>query len=141
MGDLLTTTQAAKRARTSRPTVSRALKNGDLIGQRGNDSRWLIKVEDLDSWNAQRSSVHDEHRSMTVHEHKKSNENEQLNALSLQLKAAKIENAETREKLARVEGESTANRERITDLINERDRLLSLLEARPVGFFSRLFNR
>lgn len=53
----------------------------------------------------------------------------------------RAELAETREALARVDGENAANRERITDLMTERDRLLSLLETRPAGFWSRLLGR
>lgn len=53
----------------------------------------------------------------------------------------RAELAETREALARADGENAANRERITDLMTERDRLLSLLETRPAGFWSRLLGR
>ena len=47
----------------------------------------------------------------------------------------------TREKLASAETEVRLLRERVEDLTTERDRLLTLLEARPVGFFNRLFGR
>lgn len=34
----------------SRSTISRALKNMDLIGIRGNNNRWTIAEGDLDNW-------------------------------------------------------------------------------------------
>lgn len=136
----LTTAQAAERAQVSRPTVSRALKWGELQAIRDNAGRWLIDPKAVDAWAEKRASVHSvqgAQRSHSVHEPEKSPDYERLNALSREL-------AEAREALARSEGENTANRERIIDLKSERDRLLSLLEAKPVivrGFWSRLFNR
>lgn len=53
----------------------------------------------------------------------------------------RTELAEAQEALARAEGENAANRERITDLMTERDRLLSLLETRPAGFWARLLGK
>lgn len=56
----------------------------------------------------------------------------------------RAELAATREALARAEGENAANRDRITDLTTERDRLLTLLETKPAiirGFWSRLLSR
>lgn len=145
MSQVLTTAQAAKRAKTSRPTISRALKTGDLQGNRGNDGRWLILADDLDAWAALRSAVHDEQRANIVHERKKPTEIEQLNAVSRDLEDAKTELAYVRERLARAEGENAANKERITDLTTQRDRLMTALEARPAvvagGFWSRLLGR
>lgn len=46
----LTPAQAAKRAGVSRSTISRALKNMELIGIRGNNNRWTIAEDDLDNW-------------------------------------------------------------------------------------------
>lgn len=46
----LTPAQAAKRAGVSRSTISRALKNMDLLGVRGNNNRWTIAEEDLEKW-------------------------------------------------------------------------------------------
>ena len=34
----------------SRSTISRALKNMDLVGIRGNNNRWTIAEDDLDNW-------------------------------------------------------------------------------------------
>jgi arginine repressor len=56
----LTPAQAAKRAGVSRSTVSRALKNMELVGVRGNNNRWTITEIDLDNWsvnNVQNSSL------------------------------------------------------------------------------------
>lgn len=141
MADFLTTAQAAKRAGTSRPTISRALKSGELLGTRANDSRWLIDPADLDAWKEGRSSVHDERTMNSVHEQQKSKNFERLNA---EVDALKGQISELRQVTARLEGEASANKERITDLTTERDRLLSMLEAGPVkgaGFWSRLFGR
>lgn len=142
MSQILTTAQAAKRAKTSRPTISRALKNGDLLGKRGNDGRWLIAPEDLDAWSASRSSVHDEQRSRTVHERDLHSDFERLNT---EFEKTRRDLAEIRELLARTEGENAANKERITDLTEQRDRLMGLLETRPAvvagGFWSRLLGK
>lgn len=46
----LTPAQAAKRAGVSRSTISRALKNLDLVGVRGNNNRWTIEESELDKW-------------------------------------------------------------------------------------------
>ena len=46
----LTPAQAAKKAGVSRSTISRALKNMELIGIRGNNNRWTIAESDLDKW-------------------------------------------------------------------------------------------
>lgn len=138
---MLTTTEAQKRAGVSRPTLSRALKSGDLPGIRDNSGKWLIEEADLDAWSGKRSRVHDERTVNAVYEREKSSEFERLNA---EFKVLQADLAETRERLAHAEGQGAANRERIDDLTRERERLLSLLEARPVhrpGFFARLFER
>ena len=77
----------------------------------------------------------------SVHEQQKSKNFERLNA---EVDALKGQISELRQVTARLEGEASANKERITDLTTERDRLLSMLEAGPVkgaGFWSRLFGR
>lgn len=50
MNKRLTPAQAAKKAGVSRSTISRALKNMELVGIRGNNNRWTIAQEDLDKW-------------------------------------------------------------------------------------------
>jgi len=57
----LTPAQAAKKAGVSRSTISRALKNMELLGVRGNNNRWTIAEEDLEKWSVtsvQNSSGH-----------------------------------------------------------------------------------
>lgn len=138
---MLTTTEAQRRAKVSRPTLSRALKSGDLPGIRDNLGRWLIEEADLDAWSGQRSRVHDERTVNGVPEREKPSEFERLNA---EVKAIREDLAQARENLARLEGQASANSERIADLTAERERLLTLLEAhsRPVrGFWSRLLGK
>ena len=138
MTNFLTTAEASKRAKVSRPTISRALKSGEIQGHRGNDSRWLIESDSLDEWMRLRSIVNAEQRANIVHEQRKGSDFERLNA---EVDAMKAEISDLREKNARLDGEATANKERITDLTAERDRLLTMLETRPVSLWERLFNR
>jgi excisionase family DNA binding protein len=130
----LTTAQAAERAQVSRPTISRALKYGDLPAIRDNAGKWLIEPDAVDAWAANRASVQPVQRSHTVQEREKPQDDERLNALSREL-------GEAREALARAEGENAANRERISDLTAQRDRLMTALESRPAGFWARLLGR
>ena len=149
MAEILTTTQAARRANTSRPTISRALKTGDLPGNRGNDGKWLIKTDDLDAWAERRSSVHDEHRANSVQEQQKSPDLERLNEISRELAKAKEDLAEARQMLARAEGENAAHRERITDISADRDRWREMADrlsqaqvvVRPRGLLDRILGR
>lgn len=138
MTNFLTTAEASKRAKVSRPTISRALKSGEIQGHRGNDSRWLIESDSLDEWMRLRSIVNTEQRANIVHEQRKDSDSERLNA---EVDAMRAEISDLREKNARLDGEATANKERISDLTAERDRLLTMLEARPVSFWSRLLGR
>ena len=110
MSNFLTTSEASKRAKVSRPTISRALKAGEIQG----------------------------HRANAVHEQGKDSDSERLNA---EVDAMRAEISDLREKLARRDGEASANKERISDLMTERDRLLTLLETRPVSFWGRFFGR
>ena len=138
---MLTTTEAQKRARVSRPTLSRALKSGDLPGIRDNSGKWMIEEADLDAWSRDRSRVHGERVLNAVQEREKLGEIERLNA---EVHAIREDLAQARENLARAEGEGRANRERIDDLTRERERLLGLLEAHSrstVGFWGRLLGR
>lgn len=50
MNKRLTPAQAAKKAGVSRSTISRALKSHTLRGVRGNNNRWSIAEDDLQSW-------------------------------------------------------------------------------------------
>lgn len=148
---MLTTTEAQKRAGVSRPTLSRALKSGELRGMRDNSGRWLIEADDLDAWTKERSRVQDERVMNTVQERKEHKDFERLNA---EIQALRTDLATAREAVARAEGEGVANRARIDDLAAERDRLLTMLESRNVddlgnldsrtrsrGFLRRLFGK
>lgn len=116
----LTTAEAARRARVSRPTISRALKSGDIDAIRDNSGMWKITPEAVDAWVKSRSSVQNEQRSYSVQ-----------NAPDERAERIAAELSDTRAALARAEGENAANRERIADLCAERDRLLTMLDARP----------
>lgn len=54
MSAILSPAAAAQRAGVSRWTVSRALKAGDLRGQRDNLGAWRIDQDDLDAWASKR---------------------------------------------------------------------------------------
>ena len=128
--EFLTAEQAAKRAGVSRPTVSRALKFGDLPGNRDNLGRWSILPADVDAWAEKRGPVQ---VSATNTEHSES------------LERMRTDLAQAREALARAESRSETLAETVNDLRQERDRLLGLLETRPTvvagGFWSRLLGR
>lgn len=89
----LSPAQAAKRAMVSRPTISRALKSGELLAFRDNKARWQIKPDDLDRWVSDRAEPVHEHRSHTV-------QNTPELALREQVEQLKSDLASTREKLA-----------------------------------------
>ena len=127
--EFLTAEQAAKRAGVSRPTVSRALKFGDLPGNRDNLGRWSILPADVDAWSEKRGPVQ---VSATNTEHRES------------LERLRTDLAQTREALARADSRAETLAEAVTDLRQERDRLLGLLETRPAvvsGFWNRLLGR
>lgn len=125
--EFLTAEQAARRAGVSRPTVSRALKFGDLRGNRDNMGRWSISPDDLDAWAEKRGPVQ---LSATNTEHSESFER------------IRTDLAQAREAVARAEARAETLAETVDDLRKERDRLLSALEARASrGFWARLFNR
>lgn len=117
--DFIGPAEAAKRARVSRPTVSRALKSGDLPGIRDNSGQWKISFADVDAWAARRSPVQPERRAHTDD-----------SDLPAQLEQAKIA-------LAAAEARAEGLAARLTDAQTDRDawkaqaeRLAS--EPRPV---------
>lgn len=146
---MLTTTQAAHQAKTSRPTISRALKSGELLGKRGNDLRWLIDPKDLEEWIKHRSRVHAEHGANDEQTQQKSPEFERLNDIFRELVKAKEDLAEVRQTLARAEAENTAHRERIIEISADRDHWRQMAErlsqAQPIirsrGFLDWLLGR
>lgn len=105
----LSPVEAAELAKVSRPTISRALKSGDLHGIRDNSGKWKITHEALHEWASRRTPVQFEQRSNSVHE--------QL--------------AHAREKLSAAEAKAVLLTSQVEDLRTERDRLLTILETRP----------
>lgn len=142
--DLLTPAQAAQAAQVSRPTISRALKAGELLGFRDNGGAWRIKRDDLNAWINARASVHHERRSHSVHEQPSDYHREQL-------EQARKELAEAREQIARLEGQATAHAERLADALADRDAWRAQAQQvseRPIeklagksSFFTRLLRR
>lgn len=113
----LTTAQAAERAQVSRPTISRALKWGELTAIRDNAGRWLIEPAAVDEWAAKRASVHPVQavqRSHSVQDNPQTVDDERLERLRADL-------AQSREAIARLEGEAAMNKERLADLAADRD--------------------
>lgn len=98
----LSPAQAAHRSGVSRWTISRALKAGELRGQRDNLGAWRIEPEDLDAWAA--------HRAAAVRP-----------SASAPPAAPAAETAELRVALARAEAEASGLRERLADLAADRD--------------------
>lgn len=143
--DLLTPAQAAQAAQVSRPTVSRALKAGELLGFRDNGGAWRIKRDDLNAWINARASVQHDRSSHTVRE-------QPFNHYREQLEQAREELAKTREQIARLEGQATAHAERLADALADRDAWRAQaqqLSGRPVieevaakpGFLAKLLRR
>lgn len=142
--DLLTPAQAAQGAQVSRPTISRALKAGELLGFRDNGGAWRIKRDDLNAWINARASVQHERRSHIVHEQPSDHHREQL-------EQAREELAKAREQIARLEGAAGATAIRLEELSADRDawraqaeRLAGAAMKEPTdqqGRISRLLNK
>jgi excisionase family DNA binding protein len=98
----LSPAQAAHRSGVSRWTISRALKAGELRGQRDNLGAWRIEPDELDAWAA--------HRAASVRP-----------SASAPPTAPPAETAELRVSLARAEAEVSGLRERLADLTADRD--------------------
>lgn len=119
--EYLTTPEAARRARVSRPTISRALKCGDLPAIRDNGGRWMIAPTDVDSWAENRANVHSVQRSHSVQNAPQPLDDERYEQLRTDL-------ATSRETVARLEGEAAMNERRITDLSADRDKWREMAE-------------
>lgn len=142
--DYLTPAQAAQRAKVSRPTVSRALKSGDLRGIRDNSGAWRIAPPDLEAWASARSGVQVEQRAHSVQE-------QNISELYAQLEQARAELANARELIARLEGAAGATAIRLEELSADRDawraqaeRLAGAAMKEPTdqqGRISRLLNK
>ena len=96
----LTPAQAAKAAGVSRSTISRALKNMELFGIRGNNNRWTISETDLDEWSrrtvqnkppAQQSTDHEQLLKLSAEVSAQSMKVEMLEAQITDLKADRDE--------------------------------------------------
>lgn len=118
--ETLTPAEAAARAGVSRPTISRALKSGELIGIRDNSARWRVRPDDLAAWIAGRASVHPE-GTRTVHAQSDDVSSAQLEqaraALTDALDLLRIETARAAAAEARAEGLA----DRLADAQKDRD--------------------
>ena len=135
----LSTGQAAQRAKVSRPTISRALKSGDLQAVRDNGGQWMITPDAVDAWASHRSPVQPEQRAHSVQ-----NGHEQA------VEQLRADLAQSRETVARLEGEAAATQSRLADLAADRDRWREMAErlSQPEiiqtsrgGFWVRLLGR
>ena len=104
--------QAAKEAGVSKPTISRALKNGALSGKRRSDRSFEIEASELHRWKDDyRSRKHQVFQSVTPES------NSSNSALELEVKAL-------REKIGETNEERGRERQQLTDQIQDlRDRL------------------
>lgn len=118
--------QAAKEAGVSKPTISRALKNGDLSGKRRPDRSFEIEASELHRWKDDyRSRKHQVDQSVTP---KSNSSNSALEA----------EVNKLREQLETVNTERDRERQQLTDQIADlRDRLDKEAEERR-GLSQRL---
>lgn len=118
--------QAAKEAGVSKPTISRALKNGDLSGKKRKDGSYEIEASELHRWKDDyRSRKHQVSHGVTP-------ENDSSNS------ALKAEVEKLREQLDAVGIERERERQQLTDQISDlRDRLDKEAEERR-GLSQRL---
>lgn len=118
--------QAAKEAGVSKPTISRALKNGDLSGKRRSDRSFEIEASELHRWKEDyRSRKHQVDQPVTP----KSNSS---------TSALEAEVEKLREQLGTVNAERDRERQQLTDQIADlRDRLDKEAEERR-GLSQRL---
>ena len=118
--------QAAKEASVSKPTISRALKNGDMSGKKRKDGSYEIEASELHRWKDDyRSRKHQVSHIVTP-------ENDSSN------NALKAEVEKLREQLETVGIERERERQQLTDQISDlRDRLDKEAEERR-GLSQRL---
>lgn len=134
--EFLSPAQVATLKSVSRPTVSRALKSGDLRGIRDNSGRWKISTRDAEDWLSSTSGT-----AKTVHEQRARSEHAQ------QIEQLRTELATTREELASTRTRAEILAEQLQDLREERERWRGLAEQlsepRPVArsWLDRLLGR
>lgn len=123
----------------------RALTSGDLHGTRDNTNKWRITEAEADRWIGQRP---DRDRSETGqgpdHDRAETDQRPDNDIKLLADMSSLLRKAEAA--AASHEARADALATQVDDLRAERDRLLSIIErqqseARPIGFFSRLFGR
>lgn len=143
----LTTPQVAAMACTSRATVSRALKSGELLGIRDNSYAWHIRRGDAEAWIARRAPTQQPRMTKAMRRAENAMADERVEAMRTEL-------VETRMRLVRAESEAQASQARLTDALADRDAWKALAErlsARPAeivqavpvrpSFFTRLFKQ
>lgn len=118
--------QAAKEAGVSKPTISRALKNGDLSGRKRKDGSYEIEASELHRWHEDYRSR--KHQVVDVVTPKSNSSNSALEAEVVKLK----------EQLENVSAERERERQQLTDQITDlRERLDKESEERR-GLSQRL---
>lgn len=108
MSAALSPAKAAHRSGVSRWTISRALKTGELRGQRDNLGAWRIEPDDLDAWSA--------HRAPAVRTGA-----DAPPALPAAPHPAETEAAALRVELAGIRAEAAGLRDRLADTAADRD--------------------
>ena len=143
----LTTPQVAAMARTSRATVSRALKIGELLGIRDNAYAWHIRRGDAEAWIARRAPTQQPRMTKAMRRAENAMADERVETMRTEL-------TEMRLRLVRAESEAQLHSARLTDTIADRDAWKALAErlsVRPLEtvqptlatrpLFARLFRR
>lgn len=142
----LTTPQVAAMACTSRATVSRALKSGELLGIRDNSYAWHIRRGDAEAWIARRAPTQQPRMTKAMRRAENAMADERVETMRTELVEARL-------RLVRAESEAQVSQARLTDALADRDAWKALAErlsgrevpfVRPVEvrrrpLFSRLF--
>lgn len=109
---------AAKYAKVSRPLISKAIKDGELIATRKNNRYLSIEQSDLDDWMSRRTQVAREEPAPAEakREPVTSHDQEKIDALTAELAELRSALSGTMQSLARAEGAAAVTAERIADL-------------------------
>lgn len=131
--EMLSPRQAATRAGCGRSSIMRALASGHLRSSRDNTGAWLITPEALEDWLSMRRTDDRSSPNMPV-----DSPEDRLPDLSDRLLEAEI-------RATSAEARASGLADRLADTQADRDRWRDLaekaLEARTVGFWTRLFGR